>query len=164
MGRWWEFCTSWCQSWGYSKLRFGADEALRQLVLARSLGGNFLLNIGPSGKGVPPEGFYPNMTELSGWIGPNRKALFGKNVKPVKDISSNVMLTQNNGVLYLHVLPGDKKAQVTLGSTKEVKKMNVLASGKKVRFSKKKGEYMISKKKNRLSADAYTVIEVHFKE
>ena len=164
MGRWWEFCTSWCQSWGYSKLRFGADEALRQLVLARSLGGNFLLNIGPSGEGVPPEGFYPYMTELSGWIGPNRKALFGKNVKPVKDISSNVMLTQNNGVLYLHVLPGDKKAQVSLGSTKEVKKMNILASGKKVRFSKKKGEYVISKKKNRLSADAYTVIEVHFKE
>jgi alpha-L-fucosidase len=164
MSRWWEFCTSWGRSWGYSKLRFDAKEALRQLVLARSLGGNFLLNIGPSGEGLPPEGFYPYMTELAAWIGPDKEALFGKDVTPAPNVTANVMTTRKDGILCLHILPGDKNDTVIINDVGEVKKMKVFSTGKKIRFNKKEGKYIISKKKNKLLNDNYSVIEVYLKK
>jgi hypothetical protein len=53
---------------------------------------------------------------------------------------------------------------VIINDVGEVKKMKVFSTGKKIRFNKKEGKYIISKKKNKLLKDNYSVIEVYLKK
>ncbi len=161
--KWWEFTTSWCGSWGYSPLRFGAKEALEKLIHARTLGGNFLLNIGPSGEGIPPDGFYDHMEELKEWIWPNREALLGKQVGPANQKLANVPLTKGENVLYLHLLPGGKKDIVTLKNEIEIKKIMLLGTGEKISFKKNQKENQVSKRKNSIKNSVYSVLKVYLK-
>ena len=158
--KWWEFCTSWCSSWGYSPLRFDDKEALRLLIKARSLGGNFLLNIGPSSSGVPPKDFYPYMQQLSKWIQPNKEALLGSGFEKTNSKLSNVMISKKGNIFYLHILPGTSVTDIELLADIDVKKMYLLAEHKKIRYNRQDEIYVISINKNHLSNNNYHVIAV----
>ena len=160
MNKWWEFTTSWCQSWGYSTLRFDDKEALNKLLLARSMGGNFLLNIGPSGEGLPPDGFYAYMQQLGRMIKPHKSTLFGKGVKAVESVNSNVYMTKKNSHLYLHISPAKTDDRVVLDPDFDVKKMKLLTSGKKVKYYYDDDGLYFSKKENQMTTGNYYVIEV----
>ncbi|GAB3655892.1 hypothetical protein GCM10028791_27340 [Echinicola sediminis] len=63
--RWWEYTTSWNSHWGYSPFRLTPVEVKDLLIKTRSLGGNFLINVGPNSDGELPQKFYDYMEELS---------------------------------------------------------------------------------------------------
>ena len=163
MDKWWEFTTSWSDHWGYSELRFDDREALNKLILARSLGGNFLLDIGPSPEGNPPDGFYPYMDNLAKWIRPNKDALFGPGFKAVDPTLSNVPLTRKEAVLYLHLLPGTKENELYLKTSQEIASVKFLESGRELKFKQQNVSYSIPVKKNKLDGPDYYVLEVRFK-
>ncbi len=104
---WWENCISWNGHWGYNPTSpcRPASWALERLVISRSWGGNFLLNIGPAPDGTMPPDFYERCDELASWMARSKESLIGADgVRNWKSFS-DVPITRREGTWYLHVLP-----------------------------------------------------------
>jgi len=75
-----ETCGTANHSWGY-KANDQNWKSLHQLLLnfvdIVSKGGNYLLNIGPDGKGRVPEPCVKNFLEMGAWVKTNADAIFG---------------------------------------------------------------------------------------
>lgn len=94
-----ETCGTANHSWGFkaqdSHWKSG-NQLLRNFVDIVSKGGNYLLNIGPTGKGEVPEPCVASFLEMGEWVQTNREAIFGtsrwatfsEGVKKVKDRES----------------------------------------------------------------------------
>ncbi len=78
--KYWETCGTTNNSWGYKS--YDEDwkspkELLYYFVDILSKGGNYLLNIGPDGKGYVPETSAENLREMGKWIHQNADAVYG---------------------------------------------------------------------------------------
>ena len=78
--KYWETCGTTNNSWGYKS--YDEDwkspkELLYYFVDILSKGGNYLLNIGPDGKGNVPETSAQNLREMGKWIHQNADAVYG---------------------------------------------------------------------------------------
>ena len=76
----WETCGTTNNSWGYKA--YDQDwkstrELLYYLIDIASKGGNYLLNIGPDGKGRVPEACANNMRQMGEWVRINADAVYG---------------------------------------------------------------------------------------
>jgi len=75
-----ETCGTANHSWGYKAYDHdwkSVQELLRNFVDIVSKGGNYLLNIGPDGKGSVPEPCVKNFQEMGVWVKANADAIFG---------------------------------------------------------------------------------------
>jgi alpha-L-fucosidase len=78
--KYWETCGTTNNSWGYKsydKDWKSPKELLYYFVDILSKGGNYLLNIGPDGKGNVPETSAQNLREMGKWIHLNADAVYG---------------------------------------------------------------------------------------
>lgn len=78
--KYWETCGTINNSWGYKSYDNdwkSPKELLYYFVDILSKGGNYLLNIGPDGKGKVPEISAQNLREIGKWIHQNRDAIYG---------------------------------------------------------------------------------------
>ncbi|QXP71071.1 alpha-L-fucosidase [Polaribacter sp. R2A056_3_33] len=78
--KYWETCGTTNNSWGYKsydKDWKNPKELLYYFVDILSKGGNYLLNIGPDGKGNVPETSAKNLREMGKWIHLNADAVYG---------------------------------------------------------------------------------------
>ena len=102
---WWENCISWNGHWGYNRhgLFRSVPWVLDRLVTARSWGGNFLLNVGPTPNGTMQESFYKRCDELAAWMATHRDSVVGAGSSP-GDARANVPVTTRGNTWYLHVL------------------------------------------------------------
>ncbi len=76
----WEVLGTTNNTWGYSSYDEGwksEKEMLYYLVNIASKGGNYLLNIGPDGKGHVPEKSAELLRELGKWLDINGEAIYG---------------------------------------------------------------------------------------
>ena len=78
--KYWETCGTTNNSWGYKS--YDEDwkspkEMLYYFVDILSKGGNYLLNIGPDGKGHVPEISAKNLRDMGKWIHQNADAVYG---------------------------------------------------------------------------------------
>ena len=76
----WETCGTTNNSWGYKLYDTdfkSSQELLYWFVDIISKGGNYLLNIGPDGKGHVPEPCVTNMLEMGKWVQTNADAIYG---------------------------------------------------------------------------------------
>ncbi|MBK8880868.1 MAG: alpha-L-fucosidase [Bacteroidales bacterium] len=136
---WWESCLQWGSSWGYSpnprsiKTDFWVME---NLVKARAMGGNILLNIGPAPDGTMQPEFYERTAELAKWMTHSKKSLIGADpLKSWKEIS-NVPVTRKDNDWYLHILPG-KQEEIWLKTDVRPLKVKLLQTNENIRFKKK---------------------------
>ncbi|MFC1766684.1 alpha-L-fucosidase, partial [Planctomycetota bacterium] len=77
-----ETCGTGNHSWGYKAHDDNwrsPNELLRNFVDIVSKGGNYLLNIGPDGKGRVQEPCVKNFQEMGVWVKTNAEAIFGTN-------------------------------------------------------------------------------------
>ncbi|MGJ8640948.1 MAG: alpha-L-fucosidase [Opitutaceae bacterium] len=75
-----ETCGTANHSWGFKAQDHhwkSGNQLLRNFVDIVSKGGNYLLNIGPDGKGTVPEPCVESFREMGEWVKTNREAIFG---------------------------------------------------------------------------------------
>ena len=106
----WETCMTLNGHWAY----FKGDEkwkppvtVIRNLVDIASKGGNYLLNVGPTGKGVIPQGAVKDLQAVGGWMKVNGESIYGTTASPFPFPFEWGRCTEKtvagNTTLYLHV-------------------------------------------------------------
>ncbi|TWU35033.1 alpha-L-fucosidase [Novipirellula artificiosorum] len=136
VGKDWEVCMPISGSWGY---KIGDDDfkssttLIRNLIDIASKGGNYLLNVSPTGDGtlLPPA--VERLKAIGAWMSVNSESIYGTQASPFIDLEwgrCTSKRTDNGTVLYLHVFdwPTDGKLVVP-GLKNEVQQASLLAGG-----------------------------------
>jgi alpha-L-fucosidase len=128
----WETCMTMNTTWGYSAHdhAWKSDETLiRNLVDIASKGGNYLLNIGPTGDGSVPKESVAGMEAIGAWMRVNGESIYGTTASRFAHLPWGRSTTKGSTV-YLHVF--DWPADATLvvpGLRNSVTRARLLAGG-----------------------------------
>lgn len=121
----WESCMTMNGHWGYNSHDANwksTETLLRNLIDVTSKGGNYLLNVGPTGEGAFPNESIARLNEIGAWLKTNGDAIYGagrspfgpefgaadpekkdKNGKPVFNSAWQWRCTTKPGKLYFHL-------------------------------------------------------------
>jgi alpha-L-fucosidase len=129
--------------WGYHKLddRWKSAETLvRNLIDVASKGGNFLLNVGPTGEGLIPAPSVERLQEVGRWMNANGEAIYGTTPGPIGPVSwgrSTARIAPGQSTVYLHVFewPADGKLRVP-GLKSPVRSASLLATGASLKIDR----------------------------
>ena len=116
--------------WGYDKtgtfrpMSWVFDE----YVTTRSLGGNFLPNVGPDGNGDMHPNFYRQVDSLKTWMSHSRESLDGVGPTPDARLANVPLTTRDNNIWYAHLLP-QFKGQASVLTGKKPKTDDVVKLG-----------------------------------
>ncbi len=120
----WEYCWNMGAFWGYNPRNYTPDlvktpeHYIETLARIASLGGNYLLNVGPD----PTGKFHPMATDylqrIGAWVNPNRAAFEGASQSPFAKTPDWGFVTCREGKVYLIIRSSAASAPVTLPSLK----------------------------------------------
>ena len=138
-GKDWETCMTINRTWGYRSYDHdwkSTETLIRNLVDIASKGGNYLLNVGPTGDGLIPEPSVERLKEIGTWMKANGEAIYGTTASPFPRFAwgrCTKRIGRNSTTLYLHVFdwPNDGKLLVP-GLKNEVTSAKLLATGSKL--------------------------------
>jgi alpha-L-fucosidase len=131
----WETCMTLNGHWGY----FLGDEnwksptnVVHNLVDIISKGGNYLLNVGPTGQGIIPQGAVKDLNAVGAWMKTNGEAIYGTSASSLEQPDWG-RITKKGDTLYLHVFnwPGDGKLKVHGQGLKAAESVYLLADKNK---------------------------------
>jgi len=136
--KWWDNCVIWTggsAGWGYDRTgSFRSNsEFMEQLVACRSLGGNYLPNLGPTENGELHPNFYTTTAELALWMKHSRESVIGAGPSPGME-RSNVKITTRGNNWYLHLFPNFRD-QVSLKTDKLPKSITFLQTGESIPYN-----------------------------
>ena len=136
VGKDWEVCQPISGSWGY---KIGDESWKSSKTLIRNLidishkGGNYLLNVSPTGKGtlLPPA--MERLSEIGKWIDVNGESIYGTTGSPLENLEWGRCTKKVDGeqtTLYLHVFdwPSDGKLTVS-GLKNQIQEAKLLDGG-----------------------------------
>lgn len=132
----WETCMTIGQSWGYHRqdpLNKPTQQLVRKLIDCVSKDGNFLLNVGPTPRGMIQDEFVVRLLEIGEWLRLNGEAIYGagpSNYKPAPDCR----YTQKGDKLYLHVFNWTGEHLPLAGLYGKVKHATLLSDGTDLRL------------------------------
>lgn len=113
----WETCMTLNGHWGY----FLGDEkwkpaatVIQNLVDIVSKGGNYLLNVGPTGEGVISSGAVNDLEAVGAWMKVNGESIYGTSACPLIRQPSWGRVTQKGETLYLHVFAWPANGELTV--------------------------------------------------
>jgi len=136
----WETCMTMNDTWGYKKSDHdwkSTQTLVRNLIDCASKGGNYLLNVGPTGEGLIPDASIERLKEIGDWMKVNGKAIYATTAGPFsRQLPWGRCTTKTSGkttTLYLHVFdwPTDGELLVP-GMKNKVRSATLLADGKKL--------------------------------
>jgi alpha-L-fucosidase len=106
----WETCQTFSGSWGYYRDEAtwkNTDQLLTLLIESVSKGGNLLMNVGPTARGVFDERAEKALTNMGEWMKFNSRSIYGCTQAPAEfKAPENSILTYNpiTKRLYIHLL------------------------------------------------------------
>jgi alpha-L-fucosidase len=146
----WETPQTLNDTWGFSKSDQNwkpARDIIRRLVTIVSKGGNYLLNVGPTGDGVIPAPSVAILDRVGDWMNRNSESIYGTSPSPFPAEIPWGFCTRKGDLLYLHVFdwPGDGLLKLD-GLNSRVSKAYLLAEkeGSLTVSRDKGGRYLIS--------------------
>lgn len=101
----WETCQTLNGSWGYDRdnLNWKSPEMLVQLLIDTvSKGGNFLLNVGPTGRGEFEPAARDTLKEIGDWLRQHGRSIYGATAAE-GPAPPDCRLTRRGNQLYIHV-------------------------------------------------------------
>jgi alpha-L-fucosidase len=153
-------------TWGYKSYddNWKSSKVLiHQLIDIASKGGNYLLNVGPTGEGLIPEPSVERLEAIGKWMAVNSESIYGTTHSPfAKLIWGRCTVKKHEGstTLFLHVFDWPKDGKLLVpGLESKVKSASLLANGTKLKFEKTPEGVIIQVPKQALDADA-TVIKL----
>jgi alpha-L-fucosidase len=102
----WESIDTHNDTWAYAASDHhwkSAGELISRLVHIVALGGNYMLNVGPTGEGIIPAQSAAILREVGQWLGRNGESIYGAVRSPVPRQAWGCC-TARPGLLYLQVL------------------------------------------------------------
>jgi alpha-L-fucosidase len=148
----WETCMTMNTTWGFSEHDHqwkSPDTLIRNLIDIASKGGNYLLNIGPTGDGSVPQESVQAMKAIGAWMKVNGEAIYATTASPFEKLEwgrcTQKRLAGGRTRLYLHVLdwPKDGKLLVPLVAGGHAK-ARLTATGKSLTVTNGKGQTSIA--------------------
>jgi alpha-L-fucosidase len=106
----WESCMTMNDTWGYNTKDANwksTTTLIRTLIETASKGGNFLLNVGPTGEGVIPPESVERLREIGAWLRVNGPSIYGTHAGPFKRLPWGRCTSKaehGEHVLYAHVI------------------------------------------------------------
>lgn len=114
----WETCMTMNTTWGYSRHDHhwkSTDAVLNMLIEVASKGGNFLLNIGPTGDGSVPEESATVLKEIGDWLAVNGESIYGASASPIdKPTWGRLTCKPNDGEVFLHVIEWPSNGELVI--------------------------------------------------
>ena len=137
----WESCMTMNNTWGYKSTDHkwkSEKDLIRKLIDIASKGGNFLLNVGPTGEGLIPEPSIERLRTMGEWLSTNGEAIYGTSASPY-DAPSRGRFTTKPRRLCAHVFdwPEDGTIVVPVAGI-DASKAYLLADNTRDRLSVKK--------------------------
>jgi alpha-L-fucosidase len=147
----WETCMTLNEAWGYHKNDENwksTDSLIHSLLDIVSKGGNFLLNVGPTGEGLIPEPSVDRLKEVGKWLEINGEAVYGTTSSPLGEFAwgrCTKRVEKGNTTLYLFVFNRKEHKELSIPNLKnKVIECHLLASGKKVKIIPSNGGLIIT--------------------
>jgi len=134
----WESCMTMNDTWGYSAhdLKWKSAETLiRNLVDTASKGGNYLLNVGPTGEGLIPPASVERLTAVGQWMKVNAESIHGTTASPFTKLPFEGRCTAKGRALYLHVYRWPEQGLALAGLETTVKGALALNGREKLAFT-----------------------------
>ncbi len=155
----WETCMTLNGKWGYNKADQNwkpADKLVRNLIDIVSKGGNYLLNVGPTGEGIIPQPSIDRLLRIGAWLKVNGEAIYGcgptpfgvelghmsptekdKSGRPVFVSGENWRATTKPGRIYIHVFkwPADGRLELPAARSKIAKAYLLAERDRALKFS-----------------------------
>jgi len=116
----WETAMTLNDTWGYNKFDSNwksPETVIRRLVEIISRGGNYLLNIGPTGEGEIPAATVNIFKSVGPWIERNAEAIYGSKASILGEIPWGYSTVKGNSI-YLFVRNWPKDGMLTLTGLK----------------------------------------------
>ncbi len=113
----WETPQTLNETWGYSRHDNNwktPDEIIRRLVTIVSKGGNYLLNVGPTGEGVIPSPSVEILTAVGDWMQENSESIYGTSPSPFPYELPWGYCTRTGNRLFLHVFDWPEGGRLSL--------------------------------------------------
>jgi alpha-L-fucosidase len=113
----WETPQTLNETWGYSKFDKNwktPDEVIRRLVTIVSKGGNYLLNVGPTGQGIIPDSSVKILNVVGDWMQKNSESIYGTSSSPFPYELPWGYCTRKGSRLFLHVFDWPENGQLSL--------------------------------------------------
>ena len=147
----WEVCMPISGSWGYKKSdkKFKSTETLiRNLADITSKGGNYLLNVSPTGEGTLLPQAIERLKAIGDWMDINSESIYGTTASPFSEFSWGRCTKKSydkGTTFYFHIFdwPEDGKLVIP-GLNNKVNMSYMLADMKPLEFQKSGSDVVVS--------------------
>lgn len=137
----WEGCHTFSGSWGYYRDEQSwksVDQLLKMLIDSVSMGGNLLLNVGPTGRGEFDERAYDRLRGIGKWMRRHSRSIYGCTQAPLEfECPRDCRYTYNPETkrLYLHMYSWPfGKIRLTGEVTEHVEYIQLLSDASEMRY------------------------------
>jgi alpha-L-fucosidase len=137
----WETCQTFSGSWGYYRDEYtwkSPAQLLELLIESVSKGGNLLLNVGPTARGVFDSRAQERLKAMGEWMKFNNRSIYNCTEAPSGFIApANTLLTYNpdTKILYVHLLAYPLGTVILPNMADKVKYIQFLHDASEIRFN-----------------------------